>query len=188
MVKENYIYYAPGRHEILADEIGQIITNLGFSVQGREVIGDFERLSFSEQIAFIRADLQPKFWHPKSILIGHSFGAYLLLHALAEMESFAGRILLFSPVLGAGISKDGHFGSIPPRSKRLLKLAENGEFPAPRLLEIHTGAEDNGCDPRLAEKFASLVENTKLFVVRGAGHQLGEEYLRNALENFLGET
>lgn len=187
-MKENHIYYVPGRYDIFTNKIGQIIINLGFSVQGREVRGDFERISFSEQIALIRADLQPTFWHPKSILIGHSFGAYLLLHALAEMESFAGRVLLFSPVLGAGISKDGHFGSIPPRSKRLLKLAESGEFPVPRYLEIHTGAEDNGCDPSLAERFAFLVENTKLFVVRGAGHQLGEEYLRDALERLLCET
>lgn len=176
----------PGRGENLADGLGQIIASLGFPVQGREIIADFARLRFSEQLALIRADLLSGFWHSKGILIGRSFGAYLLLHTLAEMGSFPGKVLLFSPVLGAGISKDRLFGVLPPRSKKLLKLAESGDLPAPRYLEIHTGAEDSGCDPRLAERFASLVGNTKLRIAPNAGHQLGEEYVRSVLDRFLG--
>lgn len=185
---EKPIYFIPGRGENIASGLGQIIASLGFIVQGREIIADFARLGFSEQLILIQSDLQSAFWHSEAVLIGRSFGAYLLLHTLTEMESFSGKVLLFSPVLGAGLSKDRLFGSIPPRAKRLLKLAESGEFPTPRYLEIHTGTEDNGCDPRLAERFAYLIGNTNLFIVRGAGHQLGENYLRNALEKFLCET
>lgn len=179
------VYFIPGRGENLTDEIGQIIAGMGFSIQGREIISDFARLGFSGQLALIRVDLEPSFWHSEAVLIGCSFGAYLMLHALAEMKPFPGKMLLFSPVLGAGVSSDRLFGSIPPRSKKLLKLAQSREFPAPRCLEIHTGAEDNGCNPRLAERFTSLVGNTKLYLVSGAGHQLDQKYIRGVLEKFL---
>ena len=151
------------------------------------MITDFARLGFSEQLALIQTDLLSGFWHSEAVLVGRSYGAYLLLHALAEMDFFPGKVLLFSPVLGAGLSKDRLFGVMPPRSKKLLKLAENGGFPAPRDLEIHTGAEDSGCDPRLAERFVSLVGNTKLRIIPNAGHQLSDEYVRGVLDRFLSE-
>jgi len=111
-----------------------------------------------------------------------------LLHTLADLELFPGKVLLCSPVLGAAVAKNGSFGSLPPRAEKLVKLAEDKAFPAPRYVEIHTGAEDNGCDPMLASRFAELVKNTKLYVVAGAGHQLDQEYLRAMLSKFLGST
>ncbi len=59
---------------------------------------------------------------------------------------------------------------------------------SPHYMEMHTGAEDNGCDPLLAGRFASPVGNTKLHIVAGAGHQLGEEYLQAVLSKFLDVT
>ena len=187
-MNEKTVYFIPGRGENLANGLGQIIAKNGFSVQGREIISEFARLGFSEQLALIRADLESGFWHSEAHLVGCSFGAYLLLHTLAEMDSFPGKVLLFSPVLGAGISKDRLFGVLPPRSKKLLKLAESREFPAPRDLEIHTGAEDSGCDPRFAKRLALLVGNTKLHILPNIGHQLGEQYVRSVLDRFLIEN
>ena len=92
------------------------------------------------------------------------------------------------PVLGAAVAKDGFYVSRPPRAEKLLKLAESIGFPAPHYMEIHTGAEDNGCDPSLAARFTSLVGNTKLHIVPGEGHQLSEDYLQAVLCKFLGAT
>ena len=181
------IYFIPGRGESLDEGIGQVIASMGFSVKGREMISDFARLGFSEQLALIRSDLESDFWRPESVLIGRSYGAYLLLHTLAELEPFPGKVLLFSPVLGAAISEDRRSGVLPPRSKLLLKLADSGGFPAPCSLEIHTGAKDNGCDPALAIRFASLVGNTKLYIVPGSGHEFDEDYVRSVLDRFLCE-
>ena len=72
-----------------------------------------------------------------------------LLHVLADLEPFPRKILLCSPVLGAAVAKNGFYGSLPPRAEKLVKLAESNAFSAPRYMEIHTGAEDNGCDPLL---------------------------------------
>jgi hypothetical protein len=102
------------------------------------------------------------------------------------MHPFPGKVLLFSPVLGAATAKTYPFYiSRPPRAERLVRLAQSNKFPAPGYMEIHTGAEDNGCDPALAERFASKVSNTELYIVAGAGHSLAEEYLQGVLCRFL---
>ncbi len=179
------VYFLPGRAESLVAGLGQLITKMGYSIHGREMVSDFARLRFAEQLALIRSDLEPAVWHSEAVLIGRSYGAYLLLHALADMEPFPGKILLCSPVLGAAIAKNGFYGSLPPRAEKLVKLATRNGFPAPLYMEIHTGAEDNGCDPLLTARFASLVGNTKLNVVPGAGHELREDYLQRVLREFL---
>lgn len=183
MDKRSYVIL--GRGERLVDGLGELISDLGCAVQGREVSADFLRLRFAEQLALICSDLQPGFWQPGAVLVGYSYGAFLLLQTLADMDPFPGRILLFSPVLGAAVARNGLFGSRPPRAERLLKLAEGGNFPAPRYLEAHTGADDNGCDPGLAARFCSLVSNATLHVVSGAGHRLGDEYIQERLRRFL---
>ncbi len=179
------LYFLPGRSESIGAGLGRIITKMGYSIHGREIVSDFARLRFAEQLALIRSDLEPEFWDIDARLIGRSYGAYLLLHTLADMKPFPGRILICSPVLGAAVAKNGFFGSRPPRAEKLDKLAASNAFPAPRYMEIHTGAEDNGCDPLLAERFASMVRNTKLNVVPGAGHELGQDYNQGMLRKFL---
>jgi pimeloyl-ACP methyl ester carboxylesterase len=186
MVKKR-LYLIPGRGEHLDEGLGRLITKMGYSIQGREIFSNFARLRFAEQLALIRSDLQPAFWDSEAVLVGRSYGAYLLLHTLADMEPLPGRVLLCSPVLGAAVAKDGLYGSLPPRTEKLTKMADTAAFPAPRYLEIHTGAEDNGCDPMLARRFASLVGNTKLNVVPCADHELGEDYLQGVLREFLCE-
>jgi hypothetical protein len=163
------------------------MANMGYEVHGREILSDFACLRFREQLELVRSDLQADFWHLEDMVVGRSYGAYLLLHTLADLDPFPGKVLLSSPVLGAAVAPNGFSGSCPPRSERLIKLAESNEFPAPCHMEIHTGAEDYGCDPMLAARFASLVKNTTLNIVAGAGHQLGEQYLQRTLSKFLGE-
>ena len=184
-MEEKRLYFIPGRGECLNDVLGHLIASTGYAISGREIVSDFARLRFAEQLALIRSDLQPAFWHRDGVLVGRSYGAYLLLHTLADMNAFPGKILLCSAVLGAAVAKNGLFGSRPPRAERLIKLAESNAFPAPGYLEIHTGAKDSGCDPLLAARFASLVKNARLEIVAGAGHELGAEYLQRVLCRFL---
>ncbi|MCX5813030.1 MAG: hypothetical protein NT178_10860 [Proteobacteria bacterium] len=179
------IYLIPGRGEKLDDTLGRILKMLGYNYEGMALTLDVEHLWFSEQLELVRSDLTLQFWDAGSVLIGRSYGAYLLLHTLADMPPFPGRVLLFSPVLGAASSKDHHYGSIPPRAEKLFKLAKSNTFPAPAYMEIHTGAEDHDCSPLLAENFKSGVKNTTLVMVEGAGHNLSENYLRDILIQFF---
>lgn len=181
------VYLIPGRDERLSDSFGSAIADMSYSIQGREIVSGFDRLWFPEQLALIRSDLEKGFWNHNAILIGRSYGAYLLLHTLADMSPFPGRILLFSPVLGQAVAPNRNriLMSRPPRAERLYQLAKDNRFPAPRYLEIHTGAEDKGCDPLLAERFASLVQNTKLLIVAGMAHRLDQNYVQKVLNKFL---
>lgn len=173
------IYYLPGRGNRLQGEgIGALVQRLGGQVRGRELQGDFTRLAFAEQLAVIQGDLLDEFWSPQALLIGHSYGAYLLLHGLAELPACPGRVLLFSPVLGVGMNRERMFASWPPRAKRLLTLAETQSFPVPRGgLQIYSGAADDGCDPDLARRFVAALPGAALQLVPDAGHHLDESLL-----------
>ncbi|OAD19232.1 hypothetical protein THIOM_005150 [Candidatus Thiomargarita nelsonii] len=181
----NKVYFLPGRGDKLNEFIGSSLVEMGIDVYGREILSDFARLHFPQQIEIIKNDLKCQFWHEQSNLIGDSYGAYLLLHALVELAPFPGRILLLSPVLGKAIDKKNLFISSPPRSKKLLQLAEQKKFPIPSYLEIHTGAKDNGCDPLLAKKISSLISRSKIYIVEGEGHRLNNNYLKQVLLKFL---
>ena len=187
-MQHQWLYFIPQPGEDFDDCLGRLMARMGYTIHGREIISDFARRRISEQVALIGSDLQLAFWCRDAVLVGRSYGAYLLLHTLADMDPFPGKILLCSPVLGAAVAKDGFYVSRPPRAEKLVKLAESNRFPAPHYMEIHTGAEDNDCHPLLATRFASMVGNTKLQIVAGAGHQLSEEYLQGVLSKFLDAT
>jgi predicted alpha/beta hydrolase family esterase len=177
------VYIIPGRGNGLS-EIGNIVSRFGFNVVGREILPPFSSMRFSEQLVMIKENLIT-FWTADAFLIGHSYGAYLLLHSLAETKPFPGKILLFSPVLGAAPAKNGMYLSQPPRAKKLLQMAEENQFPFPDYLEIHIGENDDGCAPELAMKFISFHPKSKLFIVKQQGHQLNSEYMNRALFQFF---
>jgi hypothetical protein len=185
----NKIYLMPGRGDKLNDFLGTSIAKMGFEVYGREILSNFAHLHFPQQLQIIKNDIRTLFWREESNLIGNSYGAYLLLHALAEIAAaFPGRILLLSPVLGQAIDKQNLFLSRPPRAKKLLQLAKTQKFPLPRYLEIHTGAEDNGCDPILAQKISALLTNSKIFIIKGEGHKLNKTYINSVIRKFIFDT
>ncbi|MFP4389505.1 MAG: alpha/beta fold hydrolase [Desulfococcaceae bacterium] len=179
-------YLIPGRDEGLGGQLGSLLRQEGRDVRGRALRGEFARMRFPEQLAEIRWDLADGFWTAEGVLVGRSYGAYLLLHVLAEEEApFPGRALLLSPVLGPARRIAGRLGSRPPRADRLRKMAAEGTFPPPAELEIHTGAEDQGCDPDLAREIFQEMVGVKLVVVPEMGHELDPEYVWRAARRFL---
>jgi predicted alpha/beta hydrolase family esterase len=181
---KNTIYLVPGRGNTLSD-IGDLVHSFDYDVCGRELTPPFSSVKFSEQLEIIQKDLKANFWDVDAKLIGHSFGGYLLLHALSELEPFPGDILLLSPVLGPAIDKERLFISYPPRSQKLLALAEASKFPAPRHMEIHTGSSDNGCSPDIARKIGGLIPGVKVHIVQNQGHELSEIYIKRVISGFL---
>ncbi len=182
----NIVYLLPGRGNKLSD-LGKIITSLGFDVYGRELCSPFLNFPFQKQLDIIKKDLKKLFLNKDAKLIGHSYGAYLLLHALFELKDFPSQVILFSPILGAAIDKQNLYMSYPPRADKLLNLAEIGEFPVLQSIEIHTGANDQGCDPILAQKIATLIPNASITILPNQGHQLQIGYIKQALYIFLKE-
>ena len=105
----------PGKGKDWLDGIGQEVLKAGYQAAGLDLEADFLNLTFSEQVAQSKQFIESE-WDRCSLLIGKSYGAYLILHALADLPPYPGAVLLFSPVIGMTVMKSekGNSGdSIP---------------------------------------------------------------------------
>lgn len=180
------VYCVLGRYNKL-DEIKNAFLRLDINVivKGVELIKPFVNVFFPDQLEKIKKDLiQSNFWNKEGRIIAHSYGAYLVAHALSELPPFPGSILFFSPVLGEAIDRKNAFLSCPPRSHKLRELAEANEYPIPSKMAILTGADDEGCDPKLATEWGKMI-NANVRIIVGAGHNLPDSCYMNAIKEFM---
>jgi hypothetical protein len=179
------IYYLPGHGGRLETGLGEALLGRGYKVAGRQTIGDFKAISFSEQIAIIAEDLSINYWYEGARVIANSFGAYLFLNAQALIKPYIGKVLLLSPIVGEFSNEDIGMGFIPPHSGRLAQLAENGTYPTPQHCEIHVGELDWQSNPVNVTKLAELL-GLSATVVQGGGHMLDKRYVSAVLDRWLG--
>lgn len=178
------VYYLPGYGGQLATGLGQGLMDRGFDVTGRETRGDFRSLPFDEQVQVVMQDLQGHFWREQAQVVCNSFGAYLFLHAQAQMLSFVGRVLLLSPIVGEFTNEQTQTSFSPPRPSRLKDLARAGQFNVPTCCEIHVGEEDWQSIPANVQMFGQLT-GIPVTVVPEGGHDLGKAYVGPLLDRWL---
>ena len=178
------IYYLPGWNGKAVTGLGSALMERGFEIVSRETRGEFKNFTFTEQVLVVREDLRVHFWAPESMVVAVSFGAYLFLHAQAEMSAYPGKVLLLSPIVG-GFSdeKTGRVFS-PPQENKLLNLAQTGEFPRVDRCEVHTGSEDWQSHPDAVGRFFNLI-GVQAVIAGGRGHNLGSDYVSAVLDNWL---
>jgi hypothetical protein len=178
------IYYLPGYGGQLGTGLGRALMDRGFDVTGRETRGDFRRLPFDEQISTVGQDLKGNFWHDEARVICNSFGAYLFLHAQAQLPPFPGRVLLLSPIVGEFTNEQARTSFSPPRPTKLKDLAEAGRLAMPRVCEIHVGEKDWQSIPASVNALGRL-SGIPVNVVQGCGHDLGKQYVGTLLDRWL---
>jgi alpha-beta hydrolase superfamily lysophospholipase len=178
------IYYLPGHGGRLETGLGAELLSRDYNVTGRQTLGEFKEIPFSDQVAIIAEDLSSQFWRKEALVIANSFGAYLFLHAQARMKPFIGKVLLLSPIVGEFSAQDVNTSFIPPRSGQLQQLALEGNFPKPEKCEIHVGEHDWQSIPANVQKFAELV-GLQVTVVPGDGHMLNKPYVSALLDRWL---
>lgn len=181
---EKSIYFLPGHGGRITNGLGQALEDRGFSVVGRETVGDFKKLNFSDQVNVIVTDVFSKFSNSDSQIVANSYGAYFLLHALAQMKPFEGKVMLLSPIVGEFSNGEIRMGFIPPHFRRLLEIAMAGDFPVLNRCEIHVGSEDWQSNPENVKQFATLL-GLKVNVVKDAGHSLPKGYVSAQLDRWL---
>jgi alpha-beta hydrolase superfamily lysophospholipase len=186
-MKPEIIYYLPGHGGHLEAGLGAALLSRGYDVTGRQTLGEFKDIPFSEQVAIIAEDLSSHFWGKEALVIANSFGAYLFLHAQTHMKPFIGKVLLLSPIIGEFTAEDVQTSFIPPRAGQLQRLALEGSFPKPERCEIHVGELDWQSIPSNVQKFAALV-GLAVTVVPGDGHMLSKPYVSALLDRWLGES
>ena len=178
------IYYLTGRGGQLNKGLGEAILAKGYKLSGREMSGAFDKLAFQNQIDLITQDLQDGFWNKEAKVVAVSYGAYLLLHALADLEPYVGSILLLSPVIGGVADGERMNFFSPPRADKLMRLIEEGVFPIPNKIEIHVGDNDWQCPHQKVVQFAEGVGGD-CKVVPDTGHQLGKDYVTPVLDRWF---
>jgi alpha-beta hydrolase superfamily lysophospholipase len=181
------IYYLTGMGGRLDTGLGQGLLSRGVGITGRELVGEFRRLDFQSQIDLIVEDLQRKFWHEDAHVIANSFGAYLFLHAQAQLQPFVGKVILLSPIVGEFGNEVTHMNFIPPRAEKLRQLAEAGTYPVPKQCQIHVGADDWQSNPTNVTALGALL-GLDVTVVPDAGHMLPKQYVGALLDSWLPEN
>ncbi len=176
------IYYLPGHGGNLGAGLGEGLLSRGYEVTGRETRGDFLELPFEEQVDTVVTDLRDHFWREDAQVICVSFGAYLFLHAQAQLPPFPGKVLLLSPIIGEFKNDSTSLGFIPPRAGKLMRLAREGSYSAPARCEIHVGSEDWQSQPEVVSEFGSLT-GIAVNVAQGRGHELGKDYVGHLLDS-----
>ena len=172
------IYYLPGRDGRLTKGLGAFLQEQCDQLVGREVSGDLKGLKFEEQLEVIRQDLLESHWHEGGQIVANSYGAYLLLHTLIDMEPYPGNIFLLSPILGAAQTQNFFFR--PPRAKRLLQAFQERTFPVPRRLSCIVGELDWQSVPARITRMAGAL-NASSEIIRGGSHMLAPETVSNFL-------
>jgi len=179
------VYYLTGMNGRLRTGLGEALLSRGVDVTGRELVDDFRRLGFQEQIDIVCDDLDSHFSSKDSYVVANSFGAYLFLHAQAKLnKTYEANVLLLSPIVGEFANEETLMNLIPPRSTFLQEVAERGDFPKLTNCEIHVGSEDWQSNPNNVTNFADLV-GIKVHVVQDGGHMLPKDYVGSLLDKWL---
>jgi len=185
------IYYVPGRGGRLNVGLGQELSARGYDLIGREIAGPgprdqsnpFASLSFQQQVEVIQHDLKTHAWTPEALVIGNSFGAYLIAHSILQLGNFPGKCLFLSPVLGA-VKATGMLFK-PPKSGALKDAIENRSFPS-IVLDILVGSRDEHFLPDVAEKLSQITKG-KTIIIDNEGHRLNHETVKTTLNSWLPE-
>ncbi len=178
------IYCLPGRGGRLDTGLSLALRERGYAVTGRETVGEFQRLRFSDQVQTIAEDLHHEFWHPEAIVVANSFGAYLFLHAQSLLPAFPGKALLLSPIVAGSAAPGNGPRFSPPFADRLMRIAEEGLLTVPSRCEIHVGELDWQCQPDLVSRFGELTK-IPVTIVPAGGHMLDKSYVSSLLDRWL---
>ena len=180
-------YYLTGMGGRLDSGLGQGLLSRGLQIAGRELVDEFRKLDFQDQIDHIVDDLKGNFWHEDAHVIANSFGAYLFLHAQAQLPPFIGKVILLSPIVGEFGNEVTQMNFIPPRAEKLRQLAEAGTYPVPKQCQIHVGADDWQSNPTNVTALGALL-GLDVTVVPDAGHMLPKQYVGALLDSWLPEN
>lgn len=177
------VYYLTGMGGQLHTGLGEGLLTRGFEIRGRELYGEFKKLDFQQQVDIVASDLRHHFWSEDSYVIANSFGAYLFLHAQAQLEAYIGKVILLSPIVGEFSNEETMTAYVPPRADKLLQLAKSNQFTTSKHCEIHVGELDWQSNPLNVSALAKLL-GIKVHIVPKAGHMLPKEYVGSLLDKW----
>jgi hypothetical protein len=173
------IYYLPGRGGRLNGGLGAHLSEFG-TVVGRELSGDFAKLSFAEQVEQVRLDLSGQDY----FVVANSFGCYLFLNAVIEMGGYGGKALLLSPMLGDAENPETGMIYCPPRAKRFMDALREGALEFESDVRVLVGSDDWQCN-REALGFTMALRGVVVEEIEGEGHRLEPQIVKRRLLSLI---
>jgi len=175
------VFYITGRGGSLNKGLALHLQSRTKQFDGIAVDVDFLRMQPLMQVETIQRALKSD---PDRLIIANSYGAYLTLQALIDLDITPEKLLLLSPVLGVAKANDRMYLSRPPLTKRLKAALKNKTIAKPKKVKIIMGDMDKLYDSDTLTLFDSYFGGKVVNILSGEGHMITEEAVQNALESF----
>ncbi len=173
----------PGRDETVHEAFGALRLFEGRILRGLDWGSDLAGRPFATQVRVVSALLASETPDEDSLVLGRSFGAWLVLNALIERDRpYPGTVVLLASVLGYGAA--GGLGFKAARARAFWSEVERrGEPPARRLVLVHAD-DDEQCPCEYAARLSSLWRVPLERLPRG-GHALGKSALVDEVSSII---
>jgi len=177
------VLYISGRGGDHTKGLGGYIGTLVSDYSGISVDVPFLRQEIDDQLKVIR-DAILRFG--EATLIANSYGSYLTLLSLIDLEHQLDQVVLLSPVLGAASAKDRMYYSRPPATGRLRSAVLERRVRLPERSAIFIGTNDELYDPELLSTYSNLIGEMNVYVLEGQRHNLDKDVMQDILRSRLG--
>ena len=175
------VFYITGREGSLNKGLALYLQSRSKQFDGIAVDVDFLWMQPLMQVETIQSALKAD---PGRLIVANSYGAYLTLQALIDLDITPEKLLLLSPVLGVAKANDRMYLSRPPLTKRLKSGLKNKTITKPKKIKIIMGDMDELYDSDTLTLFDSYFGGKVVNILPGEGHMITEEAVRNVLESF----
>lgn len=179
------VLYITGRGGDHTKGLGGYISTLVSNYSGVSVSVPFLRQDVDDQIAEIRKAITD---HGDGTLIANSYGAYLTLLSLIDLEHELEQVVFLSPVLGKAMAKDRMYYSRPPATVRVSNAVKERRINLPARTAIFVGTEDELYDPPLLATYTEIIGESNVYVLEGQRHNLDKDVMQDILRARLGVT
>ena len=174
------IYYVTGRMGSMSHGFGAHLASLGRPYAGRELDADFFRMRHEEQVETILNDLREFDGSP---IAANSYGAFLILCALANEDINLSHSFFMSPVTGATFVSGRYFR--PAGARRVESAINDSSFiGTTESLQVIVGALDEQCVPERCDKMAKVLGGQSL-IVPDTGHKIDPDVIAREFSKFL---
>lgn len=177
------VFYITGRGGSLTGGFSAALEERLIDFTGREINGDFLKLEHPEQVELIVQDLTHNL---DKAIIASSYGAYLVLSALAQYEISLGDVFLTSPITGRSTLEGTYF---KPAGANVVETAiANCEFKGSITnLAVIVGELDRQADPERCMLMAAAFHG-RGYVLPTQGHEIAHGKMGWHLDEFLLST
>jgi len=172
------ILYITGRGGSLQKGLAIYLAGIADEFDGVAVSSQFLRQEPLHQVQIIQEKIKEK---PTRPVVANSYGAYLTLLALIDIDVTPDTVLLLSPVLGAANAEDRMYYSRPPLTNRLEAALSNNTLIRPKVTKLIMGDQDELYSPERISTIDSYFGMETAQIVAGEGHMLS----RRAVQEFI---